>query len=66
MILMNLFTGCQSNSNREDTTKDNKLKNEVSENSNSLYLSFTVTHAVEDNEDTFESDIYYYGLKEKK
>lgn len=63
IVLMTLFIGCQSSSDRADNTKNNKLNNE---GSSTLYLSFTVTHAVEGSEGSFESDIYYYGLKEKE
>lgn len=64
--MMISFVGCQSNDDSTDVTEDNQLKNDISKRDSALYLSFTVTHAVEGSEDSFESDIYYYGLKEKE
>lgn len=66
IVLLTLLISCQFSDDTISDTKDNELRNEVTKSSSALYLSFTVTHAVEGSESTFESDIYYYGLKEKQ
>lgn len=56
LIITILLVGCQL---------DSELVNEPMTIQSGLYISFTVTHAVDGSENTFESDIYCFGIEDK-